>query len=409
MRTTSKALVGVGVVLFAAAALWHPVIEPRVVKLPDNVDRTDTYTGTFTTYLDAATGATLATPLETPLTIDRHVVTVPNSTTAEITLLHETATAHMGDRSVVQESVYAVNRRTMQNVADPRAWTFTPDNVIDRTGTYYVTLPMDLASSGVSLHIWKPEAGTSYEIASTSPATGQAGGTGVVNLKGNIPAPLPVASYELSALQAQGLPMELSPEQAAAKLAASGVDTQALAPVLTRYLSADEMAIVTAALASPVPLHYFVYGNGLLSVEPTTGGMVALTDIIDGIAVAPDTTSMSASLAVLTKHTDVPEIAALVSTLQTTVAAPPQPVYAMQYTQTPASVSAAGSYASSQADKVTLATTAIPRGLFAMAAVSLLIAGWLILRSRHHDSAMSEDLAPIVEHPTTTHTTPHAA
>jgi hypothetical protein len=39
----------------------------------------------------------------------------------------------------------------------------------------------------------------------------------------------------------------------------------------------------------------------------------------------------------------------------------------MQYTQTPASVSAAGSYASSQADKVTLATTTIPRGLFALA------------------------------------------
>ena len=408
MKRSSKALIAAGVVVLATAALWHPVVEPRVVKLPDNVDRTDTYTGTFTTYLDAATGATLATPLEAPLTIDRHVVTVPNSTTADVTLLHETATAHMGDRAVVQESVYAVNRRTMQNVADPRAWTFTPDNVVDRTGTYYVTLPMNLASSGEQLKIWKPEAGTSYDAESTTPATGQAGGTDVVNLKGNIPTPLPVASYELAALQAQGLPMELSPAQAAAKLATSGVDTQALAPVLAQALSPDEMATVTAALASPVPLHYFVYGNGLLGVEPTTGGMVDVSNVVDGIAVAPDTTSISASLAVLTKHTDVPAIASLVSTLQATATAPPQPVYAMHYSQTPASVSAAGSYASSQADKVTLATTTIPRGLFALAAVLLLTAGWLILRSRRHAAAMPEDL-PIVEHPITTHTTPHAA
>ena len=227
-------------------------------------------------------------------------------------------------------------------------------------------------------------------------------------MKGNIPTPLPVAPYELAALQAQGLPMELSPAQAAAKLAASGVDTQALAPVLAQALSADEMATVTAALASPVPLHYFVYGNGLLGVEPTTGGMVDVSNVVDGIAVAPDTTSISESLAVLAKHTDVPAIASLVSTLQATATAPPQPVYAMHYSQTPASVSAAGSYASSQADKVTLATTTIPRGLFALAAVLLLTAGWLILRSRRHAAAIPEDL-PIVEQPITTHTTPHAA
>ena len=37
----------------------------------------------------------------------------------------------------------------MQNVADPRAWTFTPANVVDRSGTYYLTLPMGVDSTGV--------------------------------------------------------------------------------------------------------------------------------------------------------------------------------------------------------------------------------------------------------------------
>jgi hypothetical protein len=408
VRRTSKVLVGASLALFGVAALWQPVVVPQIVKLPDDVDRTDTYTGTFVTYLDASTGATLATPLEVPLTIDRHVVTVPGGTGADVALLHETATAHMGDRSVVQESVYAVDRRTMQNVADPRAWTFTPDNVVDRTGTYYVTLPMDLAATGQQLRIWKPEAGTSYEVATANPATGQAGGTDVVLLRGNIPTPLPVASYELAALEAQGLPMELSPEQAAARLAAAGVDAAALAPVLAQALTADELATVGAALASSVPLHYSVYGSGLLGVEPTTGGMVALSDIVDGIAVSPDTTAMAASLAVLTEHTDIPAIADLASILQATIAAPPEPVYAMQYSQTPASVTAAATYARSQADKVTMATTTIPRALFGLGAVSLLAATSLIFRSHRRVTATPDDLAPVVAHPTIT-TTPHAA
>jgi hypothetical protein len=402
MHRLPKVLIGIGVALVAVGALWNPIVVPRVVKLTDNIDPTDTYTGTFTTYLDAATGATLATPIEVPLTIDRHVVSVPGGTSADVALLHETATAHMGDRTVVQENVYAVNRRTMQNVADPRAWTFTPGNVIDRTGTYYVTLPMDLASSGEQLKIWKPEAGTSYDLVSTTPATGTAGGADVVNLKGNIPTPLPAASYEVASLQAQGLPMELTPAQAAAKLAASGVDAAALTPVLAASLTADELQTVANALAAPVPLHYYVYGSGLVGAEPTTGGLVALSNIVDGVAVAPDTTSMSASLAVLSKHTDVPAIASLVTTLQATIAAPPQPVYAMQYTQTPASVSEAGSYASSQADRVTLATTTIPRGLFGLGTASLLGAGWLVFRARRRATGTPEDVAPVIEHPAAT-------
>jgi hypothetical protein len=83
---------------------------------------------------------------------------------------------------------------------------------------------MGLDPKGVDIQIWKPEAGTSYQLASTTPATGSAGGADVVFLKGNIPAPIPVASYETAALQAQGLPMELTPAQSAATLAAAGVE-----------------------------------------------------------------------------------------------------------------------------------------------------------------------------------------
>ena len=396
MRRSARVLIGCGAVFFAAAVAWSPLVVPQLVKLPDNINRTDRYSGTFVTFIDQASGATLATPLVVPLTIDRHVVTVGGATTAHVSLLHETITAHMGDKTVVQQNVYAVNRRTMQNVADPRAWTFTPGNVLDRTGTYYLTLAMGTHPSGVNVKVWKPEAGASYPLSSTTPAKGVESGTHVVNLQGHIPTPLPAPPYEVTALKAQGLPTQLSPAQSAARLAAAGVNTAALLPVLARTLTAQEMAAVSAAVTAPVGLHYFVYGHGLLAAEPTTGGLVKLSNIVDGISVQPDTSAISSALAVLTGHQDVPAIASLVKTLQQTVAAPPQPVYELRYTQTPASVAIDAGYTHTQAGRITLATVTLPRVLLAVSILSLLAAAVLVELDRRRP----RDLAPVEAHPT---------
>ncbi len=84
------------------------------------------------------------------------------------------------------------------------------------------------------------------------------------------------------------------------------------------------------------------------------------------------------------------------TTLKGLAAAPPQPVYEMRYTQTPASVAAAGSYASSQADKVALATVTFPRALIAAGILFLLVGTVMILRSGRRP----QHLAPVVDHPT---------
>ena len=222
-----------------------------------------------------------------------------------------------------------------------------------------------------------------------------------MNLSGSIPDPLPVAPYEKAALAAQGLPMELTPAQVTATLTAAGVDVAAMAPVLAQTLSADEMATVAAAIGAPVPLNYFVYGNGQVGVEPTTGGLVDLSGIVDGVSVQPDMTGLAGVLGVLNKHLDVPAIAALVATLQQVAAAPPQPVYEMKYTQTPNSVATAGSYARSQADKITLATVTIPRVLLALGILAVLGGVAMILwpRRRLHRAVAVRANPPVAGHP----------
>jgi hypothetical protein len=189
--------------------------------------------------------------------------------------------------------------------------------------------------------------------------------------------------------------MQLSPAQSAVRLAAAGVNTVALLPMLARTLTAQEMASVSAAVTAPVGLHYYVYGHGILAVDPTTGGLVELSGIVDGISVQPDTSAISSALAVLTSHQNVPAIASLVKTLQKTVGSP-QPVYELRYSQTPASVASDARYAHAQAGRITLATVSLPRVLLALATLSLLAAGGLIELDRRRP----HDLAPIAAHPT---------
>lgn len=377
MRRTAGALLVAGLLLATPAAAWRPVMVPRLVKFPTNVNRTDHYAGTMVTYLDRTTGATLASPSSVPLTLDRHLQSVPGGSSSRVSLVKETITAHIGDQTTVQENVYAVDRRTMENVADPRAFTFTPDNVLDRSGTYYLTMPMDLKSSGEKEAIWKPEGGASYSAVSASPGKGSEGDTKVVYLQARIDRPMPVPDYELAVLKQQGLPTELTPQQVTARLTAAGVDVAAVAPVLLANLTADELKVVTDALAQPVPLRYFVFGHGVLAAEPTTGALVKLDGVVDGIEVQPDMSAMAPVVAALGKHADVPAIASLVNILRGVANAAPQPAFELRYTQTPESVADAGAYARSKASKVRLARTTIPLVLAGVSAV--LLVGFVVL------------------------------
>ena len=67
----------IGVVLLIVAALWRPVAVPQLVKFPSHLDETTRYSGTFTVYVDPATGQPLADPMILPLEIDRRVRTHP--------------------------------------------------------------------------------------------------------------------------------------------------------------------------------------------------------------------------------------------------------------------------------------------------------------------------------------------
>ena len=84
----------------------------------------------------------------------------------------------------------------------------------------------------------------------------------------------PVAPYYRAHLEAMGLPMQVTVTQLQPQLPAAGIDVgQALADVLPR-LTPDESTLLTATLAKPVPLQYFFFVDGLVSIEPKTGALI---------------------------------------------------------------------------------------------------------------------------------------
>jgi hypothetical protein len=239
----------------------------------------------------------------------------------------ERVVARIGDRTDNQTRDYTLDRRSMRNVATGAA------------GSYYVTLPLGFDERDVAFSMYKPETGRTYRIF-TAPAapTEELAGLRVTRLAGTLAA-TPVSAAYRDVLTAQGLPMELTPAQVAAQLAAAGVPVESIG-ALNAILTADEQATLADALSKPVPLQYFAYGSGSVAAEHNTGMMVQLRDIVDGISVKPDLSGLGPLVGILERHRDLAPVAGALDALNATATAPATPVYELRYTQTPASVKA---------------------------------------------------------------------
>ena len=92
-----------------------------------------------------------------PLDIERHIRSLGDESGSSRVVVEETITQQAGDLvDATQTNVYVMDRRTLQNVADDRAYAFDPSNVVDRSGAYRLNLPFD-TSSDATYAIYKNE------------------------------------------------------------------------------------------------------------------------------------------------------------------------------------------------------------------------------------------------------------
>jgi hypothetical protein len=355
---------------------------PTFVKYPTDLDASPRYEGTFSLLVDPATAAPLAQPVEMPLTVDRHIEAIGDESGSSQVLVRETISQRAGELvDVTQTNDYVMDRSTLKNVADDRAFAFDESNVVDRSGAYRLNLPFD-TSRDETYEIYKNEMDDTYRmVADTETPTSDVEGLQLSNFTASVEeAPLSDA-YLAELNKAVPLPASLTLDEIKPQLLAAGIDVDAVVAALTPVLTADDAATLTAFAADPIPLDYVLSFDGRAAVEPVTGAEVVVA-VSETVGARPQLTSLPALQEVLGHYPDIPEAAAASDALDDLAAGPATPLFEYSYEQTPASVADVADQARSMRLQVLLAKVWLPVALAAGAVLSLVVGALVFLRRR---------------------------
>jgi hypothetical protein len=326
--------------------------------------------------------APLAVPQTVPLTIERHIQAVGAQSGSTKVLVDETISQHAG--SIVnteQHNVYAMDRSTLQNVADGRAYAFDPANIVDRSGAYRLNLPFGTSNTS-TYPMYKNEIGTTYVLrGDTAQPTTTKDGLELQNFTASVnEAPL-TAAYLAELGKSVSLPATATLDQLKPQLKQLGVDVDALLAAMGPYLTPDEMARLGQIAAKPVPLHYVLSFNGKAAVEPTTGTEVEV-GATEAVGARPEFADLPALTAILNNHSDVPEAAGAAKALQTLATAPATKLFEYTYQQTPESVANIASIVKSNRSQVLLVERYVPMGLLVSVLVLFVVGGLVFWHRR---------------------------
>jgi hypothetical protein len=407
-KVAGFALSAIGLLAFAGSFVWRAVAVPALVRYPTDLDVSPAYEGTVTIFLDPATYAPLATPQEYPLTVERHLEALGDESSKERVVVHETLTLEAPGLfdATVQEHRYVMDRREMINVDDPRAWAFTPDNPVNRAGTYRLQFPFD--ADGESYPVYKNEIDRPY----TATKAGQPDGAiGVISIDGRVPfedftayaaeePPAPITeAYRAALTPIVTLPDTLTIDQIRPILARAGIDLDATLAALLPVAEPADVEALLALAAQPVPLSYSDSFSGGDLVEPYTGSIAAVTSVSETVYATPDTAVTDQLRSILAKYPDVAEAAAAVAVIDRGDLAL-IPVFTNDYAQTPASIADVWEDIEHQRDQRRLAERTIPWTLLIGGIVVALAGAALVVtasrRSRRDDgpSAPGDDAPP---------------
>lgn len=391
-------LVGGGLVV--ALVAWMLVGIPSLVRYPTDLEADQAFEGTFTVLVDPTSTAPLEEPLVLPLRVERHIEAIGEESGANEVVVRETIDERAGDLvDITQVNQYVMDRSSIENVADERAYAYEPDNVVDRSGAYRLHLPFD-TSRDESYAVYSPETDTTYPIA-VDPAqpTSEVEGLTLSNFLAN-ESEVPVTDAYLEDLGTSvPLPRELTLEQMAPHLLAAGIDVDALLAALLPVLAPADTATLVEFAEQPIGLEYVLSFSGRLGVEPVTGTQVRVS-VAESIGARPQLETLPDLLAVLARYPQVPEAAAAAAALPALAQAPAIPLFEYAYDQTPASVADIADEAAAMRTQILLAKVWVPVGLAVAALLALGVGTVVFLRRRPRPVDLSTMYTtPPVPHP----------
>ena len=330
-----RKLMVAGAVLIALAAIVRVAIVPSLIKLPTDVDATAQYSGEQIVYVDPDTGAPLADPQRAPLTISRHVTADKQASDGDRIVLDEAVTARVqGGRAMRQSNRYVMDRQSAVNLADRRSYAFTPTNTVDRSGGYRLAFGFGVPE-GQSIKLYSNDTDSTYTAVPDrrdSAVTVEGNRALLYEARQQPHALSPV--YLAGLKDALGLPTTTTVGALSRGLTRAGVDLSAVVAALP---PADQ-ARIAALQDKAVPLVYEQGVTARFAIEPETGTVAKLFGQRATVTVRPDRNALAPLVTILERNAGVGAVRESLPKLQA-AATRAQPLFALDYRQTPASVS----------------------------------------------------------------------
>jgi hypothetical protein len=376
----SKVLIVVGIIFIVAAILWWAIAVPALVKFPENVDSAPVYEGDVDIYQNPLTGELLAKPITAKLTIERAYKSVDDQYDSGKAVVQETITQTIPNlTTIVESSQYVLDRKTIENINDSRSWAYTEGNQVDRSGTFYINFPFDL-NKDQAYKVFENKVNTYYEITKNTESDEEdVDGLKVYNFVGEIKA-TDLAPYYVTYSK---YPTTMSFDELKQSLSPAGIDIDAFLTLLTPVLEPADAATLAQLATQPINLNYQYSNAGNVSIEPKTGSIVRLSNVVEDITVSPDISKLVDTLKpLLAKYKDrSAELTAatekILAALPSLLQAPPQKVYEARYSQTEESVKEAVQDAKDSIGKINWVKVYIPWILLILGA-AVLVGGLLM-------------------------------
>jgi hypothetical protein len=365
----------VGLVLVIGSFVWRGVAVPALVRFPTDLDVTPRYEGNVTLYIDPTTHLPLSQPRTFPLAVTRHIVADGAASTKDRVVvkedLHLVAT---GLFDFTQQHQYVMDRRSMQNVKDDRAWAFTPDDVVDRSPDYRLNFPFDTKLQPYP--IYKNETAATYQARPAGTTSDIAGVEATDFAAQSDPTPVTPA-YLASLDQAVQLPRQLTLDELKPILASAGFDIDASLPALLAALSPEDVATVAQLANGNVDLAYQLAFTGTDAIDRYTGSTMEVRDVKETLTARPTGDAVTTLQSVLEKYPDNPQAQAGLGAIKS-LSENPIKVFENTYSQTQDSVQDIARTVKDQRDRRRLAERTIPL-LMLIVGIVLLVVGVLLV------------------------------
>jgi hypothetical protein len=327
MLRGGKWLIGFAVGLLVIALLWLVFAVPALVRYPLDIDATPVYEGTFTIFVDPNTFAPLDTPRELPLKVTRHIDALGSKSSFSKVVVSEKIDFDAGGEfSQKQDNQYVMDRRSIKNVESDEAYAFAPSNVVDRSPAYRLNFPLDTNADDDYL-IYKNEIGATY-TASHDPALPEIDVDGLHLITFAASAgPVPITQAYIDLLsESVPLPESLTITQLTPLLLSVGIDVPGTLAALGPVISQEDLATLTSLATKPVELVYLDTFSGSDAVEPETGAIVVVKDVVETVSATASEDALPPIVEILKRYPQVPEAQAALTGLNS-LATNPIPLF----------------------------------------------------------------------------------